>query len=96
MNWISVDDKLPEDGQKCLVVFEMYHSKDDAQRFIEIDEFNDGVFDSIANYTDQASCVGLPAGSIISKLRAVCWTPTELSNAPVTFDMFWKEEKEEG
>lgn len=95
MNWINIEKQKPEDGQKCLVVFEMYHS-DDAQRFMDIDDFNDGGFDLIANYENQAHCVALPDGAIVSKLKAICWVPTELSNAPVRFDEFWKDEKEEG
>lgn len=94
--WISIKDQLPTDGQKCLVVFEVMHSADDANRYMEIDTFNDGYFDSIIEYEDQASTVALPAGSTISKIRAVCWVPTGLSNKPLTFDQFYEEAERGG
>lgn len=96
MNWINLEIDQPEDGQKCLVVFEVRHSEDDAQRFIQIDFFNEGEFDSIINWEDQINSVGLPANSVVSRLKAICWFPTDLSTKPLTFDEFWKEEKEEG
>ncbi len=88
--WKDYELEKPNDGQKCLVIFE---SKDceDAQRWMCIDEFNEGMFDFIANWEDQCASVALPAGSIISKVRAVCWTTTNLSNAPLSFDQFYKE-----
>ena len=88
--WKDYELEKPSDGQKCLVIFE---SKDceDAQRWMCIDEFNEGMFDFIANWEDQCASVALPAGSIISKVRAVCWTTTNLSNAPLSFDQFYKE-----
>ena len=92
--WIPAHQE-PKDGQKCLVVMEVEHSKDDCYRFLEITSFNDGCFDSIANYEDQANSVGLPAGSTVSKLRAVCWTPFNLSNNPLNFDEFGKELEEQ-
>ncbi|MFV5651830.1 DUF551 domain-containing protein, partial [Acinetobacter baumannii] len=88
--WISVEDRLPEEGQKCLVVFEVQYSKDDCHRFMEIDIFNDGNFDSIINYEDQVASVALPEGSSISRLKAVCWSSTGLTNKPLTFDQFHK------
>ena len=93
--WISVESEKPTDGQNCLVVFEVQHSKDDVQRFMAIDQFNEGEFDSIIEYEDMANTVSLPAGSITSKLLAICWAPTELSNKPQIFDQFYKEIVEE-
>lgn len=84
--WISVKDRLPEDGQKCLVIFEMRHSKDDACRYINIDYFNEGDFDSVINWEDQASSVALPAGSVISRFKAVYWSPTGLSVEHLVFN----------
>lgn len=86
--WKDYELEKPNDGQKCLVIFE---SKDceDAQRWMCIDEFNEGMFDFIANWEDQCASVALPAGSIISKVRAVCWATTNLSNAPLSFDQFY-------
>ena len=37
---------------------------------MEIDEFNDGNFESIVSFEDQASSVALPEGSIISKVKS--------------------------
>ena len=93
--WISIDECMPKEGQKCLVIFEVCHSKDDCNRFMEIDEFNDGNFESIVSFEDQASSVALPEGSIISKVKAVCWSPTNLTNKPLTFDQFYVEEASE-
>ncbi|WP_436463140.1 hypothetical protein [Acinetobacter seifertii] len=90
--WISIEDHIPKEGQKCLVVFEVQYSKNDCHRFIEIDVFNDGNFDSIVNYEDQAASVALPDCSSISQLKAVCWSATTLTNKPLTFDQFCKVE----
>lgn len=90
--WKDYELEKPNDGQKCLVIFE---SKDceDAQRWMCIDEFNEGMFDFIANWEDQCASVALPAGSIISKVRAVCWATTNLSNAPLSFDQFYEAQE---
>ena len=90
--WKDYELEKPNDGQKCLVIFE---SKDceDAQRWMCIDEFNEGMFDFIANWEDQCASVALPAGSIISKVRAVCWATTNLSNAPLSFDRFYEAQE---
>ncbi|EXA68350.1 hypothetical protein J504_0350 [Acinetobacter baumannii 348935] len=90
--WKDYELEKPNDGQKCLVIFE---SKDceDAQRWMCIDEFNEGMFDFIANWEDQCASVALPAGSIISKVRAVCWTTTNLSNVPLSFDQFYEAQE---
>ena len=47
--WKDYELEKPNDGQKCLVIFE---SKDceDAQRWMCIDEFNEVMFDFIANW----------------------------------------------
>lgn len=90
--WKDYELEKPNDGQKCLVIFE---SKDceDAQRWMCVDEFNEGMFDFIANWEDQCASVALPAGSIISKVRAVCWATTNLSNAPLSFDRFYEAQE---
>ena len=90
--WKDCELEKPNDGQKCLVIFE---SKDceDAQRWMCIDEFNEGMFDFIANWEDQCASVALPAGSIISKVRAVCWAETNLSNAPLSFEQFYEAQE---
>lgn len=90
--WKDYELEKPNDGQKCLVIFE---SKDceDAQRWMCIDEFNEGMFDFIANWEDQCASVALPAGSIISKVRAVCWATTNLSNSPLSFDQFYEAQE---
>ena len=90
MEWNNYKLEKPEDGQKCLVVFESMDG-DDSQRWIDIDVFNEGMFDFIANWEDQCASVALPAGSVVSKIRAVCWSPTELNRDPLTFDQFWKD-----
>ena len=90
MNWISIKKQNPANGQKCLVVFESTQDGD-PQRWMDIDAFNDGMFDFIANWEDQCMSVALPAGSTVSKVRAVCWYPTELNRDPLAFDEFWDE-----
>lgn len=90
--WVNFEFEKPKDGQKCLVVFESGDCED-AQRWMSIDEFNEGMFDFIANWEDQCASVALPAGSIISKVRAVCWAKTNLSNAPLSFDQFYKTQE---
>lgn len=90
MEWTNCELENPEDGQKCLVVFENMDG-DDSHRWIDIDVFNEGMFDSIANWEDQCASVALPAGSLVSKIRAVCWSSTELNRDPLTFDQFWKD-----
>lgn len=84
--WILIDDQMPEEGQKCLVIFEMRHSKDDAYRYVNIDYFNEGDFDSVVNWEDQASSVALPSGSVISRFKAVYWSPTNLSAERLVFN----------
>lgn len=93
LEWVDYKLEKPMDGQKCLVIFE---SKDceDAQRWMCIDEFNEGMFDFIANWEDQCASVALPAGSVVSKVRAICWTVTNLSNAPLSFDQFYKAQEQ--
>lgn len=90
MQWISIEEKKPADNQKCLVVFESMDG-DDSQRWLDIDVFDDGMFEFVANWEDQCMSVALPVGSVVSKVRAVCWFPTELNRDPATFDQFWKD-----
>lgn len=94
IEWIDYSKQQPEDGQNCLVVFE-HVDGNDSHRWMAIDVFTEGWFDFLANWEDQCNSVALPTGSTIAKYKAVCWSPTELSNKPLTFDEFW-EEKEEG
>lgn len=84
--WISVDDRLPEDGQKCLVVFESSCLGEESHRFIGIDTFDDCEFGLIINHNDVSDNVSFPSGTLISKLRAAYWCPTRLSNKPLEFD----------
>ena len=90
--WVNYELEKPKDGQKCLVVFESMDG-DDSHRWMCIDEFNEGMFDFIANWEDECASVALPAGSVISKVRAVCWAETNLSNAPLSFDQFYKAQE---
>ena len=93
--WIFIDEQKPKDGQNCLVVLEVWHSKDESYRYLDIDQFNDGGFDSIANYENQANSVALPAGSSVSKLKAICWVPFDLSNKPIVSDEFLVKPQEQ-
>ena len=90
--WVNYELEKPEDGQKCLVVFESMDAGD-SHRWMCIDEFNEGMFDFIANWEDECASVALPAGSVIPKVRAVCWAKTNLSNAPLSFDQFYKTQE---
>ena len=89
-DWNDYNLEEPEDGQKCLVVFESGDGED-LNRWLDIDTFNEGMFDFIANWEDQCSSVALPAGSTVSKVRAVCWSATNLSRKPLSFDQFYDE-----
>jgi len=91
--WVNYELEKPKDGQKCLVVFESMDG-DDSHRWMCIDEFNEGMFNFIANWEDECASVALPAGSVISKVRAVCWAETNLSNAPISFDQFYKAQEQ--
>ena len=91
--WKDYEFEKPEDGQKCLVVFESMDAGD-SHRWMCIDEFNEGMFDFIANWEDECASVALPAGSVISKVRAVCWAKTNLSNSPLSFDQFYKTQEQ--
>ena len=90
--WINYELEKPKDGQKCLVIFES-RDCEDAQRWMCIDEFNEGVFDFIANWEDQCATVALPEGSVVSKVHVVCWAATNLSNAPLSFDQFYEAQE---
>ena len=54
--WKDYELEKPNDGQKCLVIFES-RDCEDAQRWMCIDEFNEGMFDFIANWEDQCASV---------------------------------------
>ena len=93
MDWISINEILPNDGQKCLVVFEC-DDDEEKHRWLSIDVFNDGNFEFITDWEDRCASVGVPDGTRFAKYKAICWVATELSSAPLTFDKFYSDVEE--
>lgn len=86
--WVDFKKEKPIDGSKCLVVFEQDDGGGDLSRWMNIDLFDEGSFAFLINWDDQCSVVGLPAGSVISRCRAICWMYTDIDPKPLSFDLF--------
>ena len=86
--WEDFSKKKPDEGSKCLVVFEQSCGDDDKNRWMDIDLFEDGNFVFLTNWEDECAVVGLPIGSLVAKCRAVCWMYADIDPRPLSFNLF--------
>ena len=72
--WISVDERLPENGKQCLTAQIDAKCPDEPPR-LEIELFEDDVWQGIEEWREWVDMVAKPEGSYIPSIQVTHWQP---------------------